>query len=308
MDPVEPYAFLSEGDTGVLVYNVYTGALVTTYTNVGTSLGAMAVSDDGSTLYVEDVGAGTILPVTVATGAVGTPYNLHYTQLSNQETLAYGKVSDEPMLFSGSGIGLDLTTGQLLTPGIQGLVAWAAISPDGYNVTAVDTARFPSTLYNYRAAYSSLTGSISLRQTAGGFVGSSTSLDLAATIDGSGNDLILVANAGASGVGETPSSRDASWVQLSWTLFPMPVSPNSVSVGWNGVIASSIRYSPGPTTSDIYAFSASGTLLGSMYAPANPDPAGSAVVDHSVRLSGDATRMAVITDSHGYVLDFMSVP
>jgi hypothetical protein len=299
MDPVEPYAFLSEGDSSILVYNVYTGALVTTYTNVGTSLGALAVSDDGSTLYVEDVPAGTVVPVNVENGAVGTPYNLH-TQLTNGEALAYGKVSDEPFLVSASGIGIDLTTGQLTLP-IQGVVSTVAISPDGYAVTAMDSGGFPSTLFSFRASYSSLTGNFNLTQTARGSSGMSSGADLAFAMDGSGNDLILAGNGAVNGIEEAP------WTGGPWTVFPMPGAPGSLSVGWNGVIAAGIGYSDG-TISDIYVFSASGTLLGSMYAPANPNPAGSSLTGRTVRLSGDATRMSAITYSSGYVLNFLSVP
>jgi len=294
-DPVEPYAFLSEGDTGVLVYNVYTGALVTTYTNVGQSVGAMAVSDDGATLYVEDVGAGTIVPVTVEGGAVGTPYNLHFTQLSNQETLAYGKVSDEPMLVSGAGISLDLTSGQLI-PGMQAAAAWVAISPDGYDVTALDADAFPSTLYGYRASYSSLTGVITLTEANRGSGGTSSGVDVAATMDGSGNDLLLIADIAVDGI------QEGSWTS-SWTVLPLPSAPASVAVGWNGVIAAGNQFSSGVTT-DVSVYSAGGTLLGSVEAA----PSGSALTNRTVRVSGDATRMTAITYASGYQLDFISVP
>jgi len=294
-DPVEPYAFLSEGDTGVLVYNVYTGALVATYTNVGQSVGAMAVSDDGATLYVEDVGAGTIVPVTVEGGAVGTPYNLHFAQLSNQETLAYGKVSDEPMLASGAGISLDLTSGQLI-PGMQAAAAWVAISPDGYDVTALDADSFPSTLYGYRASYSSLTGVIALAYANRGSGGTSSGVDVAATMDGSGNDLMLIADIAVDGI------QEGSWTS-SWTVLPLPSAPASVAVGWNGVIAAGNQFSSGVTT-DVSVYSAGGTLLGSVEAA----PSGSALTNRTVRVSGDATRMTAITYASGYQLDFISVP
>ena len=299
MDPVEPYAFLNEGGTSVLVYNVYTGALVTTYNNVGLSLGAMAVSDDGTTLYAEDVGANTIVPVTVPGGTVGTPYSFPTIMLSHLVTLAYGKVSDEPMLISGPGIALDLTSGQLI-PGLQAGAAWVAISPDGYAVTALDTGNFPSTLWDYRASYSSLSGTITLTETNRGSAGNSSGADLAATMDGSGNDLLLAADSGVSDIEEGPSTG-VPWTSWGpWTLFPLPSVPVSVAAGWNGVIVAG-NQTPSGVTTDISVYSSSGTLLESI-------DVGSGIAARSVRLSGDATRMSALSYSGSFQLYFISVP
>lgn len=294
-DPVEPYAFVTEGGTDILVYNVYTGALVTTYSNVGQSLWAMAVSDDGRMLYVEDQGTDSIVPVTVATGAVGTPYDLT-VPLGQNETLAYGKVADEPFLVSGSGVGIDLASSTVY-PSLVAASAWAAIAPDGRAVGTLDTQLDPSTLKMYGVSYSTLTGKIAVAATGEsepGFNGA----DLAATVDGSGNDLFVAADAAQ------PDFKEYSTTGQLLQEFAADEYLAAVTAGWNGVIVGGALVGSG--SEDIWAYSAAGTLLGTVYAP----PANSSLANRVVRLSGDATRMTAITeDLSGNVrLVFISVP
>jgi hypothetical protein len=56
-NPVEPWVYLLGGDGTVRVFNVYTGAAVTSYASGATSVGPMTISSDGMRLYVTDTGA-----------------------------------------------------------------------------------------------------------------------------------------------------------------------------------------------------------------------------------------------------------
>lgn len=295
-DPVEPYAFVSEGGTDVQVYNVYTGALITTYAGVGQALGPMAVSSDGSTLYVEDVSNPDIVPITIESGAIGTPYALPPGGFRDKDMLAYGKVADEPLLLSGSGTEFDLATGKTY----QGLTGPSvAISPNGY-IGLLNTNISPSTLYIYRASFSSLTSDVAFARTgttSPGFDG----LDLAATVDGSGNDLFAVADHAAPSFYEISTGgqlkQSFSTQASSW--------PDNIAVGWNGTVVGGTALAG---TSDIAAYSPDGTVLGTLYAA----PAGWELEDRSVRLSGDATQMTAVTYNPSvagqYQLDFIPVP
>ena len=51
MDPIRPYAYVHDV-TNLDIYNVYTAGLVGHLSALGTSLGTMTISTDGSTLYV----------------------------------------------------------------------------------------------------------------------------------------------------------------------------------------------------------------------------------------------------------------
>lgn len=52
--PVEPIVAIGTGGTNVLIYNVYTGALVRTLASVAGATGPMVFSEDGRTLFVYD--------------------------------------------------------------------------------------------------------------------------------------------------------------------------------------------------------------------------------------------------------------
>ena len=110
-DPVRPYAYLTHGTTTVEVHNIYTGALVTTITATASSdLRSLAVSDDGSRLYVADHGTASIrmaninpLPTTFAANwsdnhpcaTCSNPYifaDLDYTRVNGRGVLIGGGV------------------------------------------------------------------------------------------------------------------------------------------------------------------------------------------------------------------------
>lgn len=65
-DPTGPFVYTAIGGTSVDVHNLYTGARET-IASVGTQLGAMAVSPDGTKLYVLDAGANRMRVVDLLT-------------------------------------------------------------------------------------------------------------------------------------------------------------------------------------------------------------------------------------------------
>ena len=62
-DTIRPYVYVTDGRSEIDAYNIYTGELVAEFNNVGVELRNMAVSSDGSTLYVLDYRGGQIQTV-----------------------------------------------------------------------------------------------------------------------------------------------------------------------------------------------------------------------------------------------------
>ncbi len=68
-DAIRPYVYAHDGGTSIDVYHGYSTHKIATITNVGSALGQMAVSPDGSLLYVLDTATRTLALVDLATQA-----------------------------------------------------------------------------------------------------------------------------------------------------------------------------------------------------------------------------------------------
>lgn len=68
-DAIRPYVYAHDGGTSIDVYHGYTTQKMATITNVGSALGRMAVSPDGSVLYVLDTATRSLALVDLATQA-----------------------------------------------------------------------------------------------------------------------------------------------------------------------------------------------------------------------------------------------
>jgi len=66
-DPIRPYVYTTHNLSSIDVYHVYTGELVGTISNAGNTLRNMAVSSDGSMLYVLDYQVASIVTVDLDT-------------------------------------------------------------------------------------------------------------------------------------------------------------------------------------------------------------------------------------------------
>jgi hypothetical protein len=96
-DPIRPYFYHSQGDGQIDIYNSYTAARAGSIVIAGAGLGAMAVSPDGTRLYVADQARGRIYPVMLDNLAVGPPFSgaripqvnfdMAYTEVSGMQLL-----------------------------------------------------------------------------------------------------------------------------------------------------------------------------------------------------------------------------
>lgn len=96
-DPIRPYFYHSQGDGQIDIYNSYTAARAGSIVIAGAGLGAMAVSPDGTRLYVADQARGRIYPVMLDSLSVGPPFSgarlpqvnfdMAYTEVSGMQLL-----------------------------------------------------------------------------------------------------------------------------------------------------------------------------------------------------------------------------
>ncbi|NMO17329.1 hypothetical protein HPC49_11945 [Pyxidicoccus fallax] len=115
VDPIRPYAYVHDGAT-LFVHNLYTGARVATLDGLGTAsgglgLGGMAVSSDGSVLYVVDGDARQVVPIRLSTLTPGTRWGL---DTGTSQNLTYVRPSGVGLLIAGDGHIYDADTGARL--------------------------------------------------------------------------------------------------------------------------------------------------------------------------------------------------
>ena len=69
-DKIRPHVYAHRGGTSIDVYNAYTAQKIATLSGVGSALGQMAVSPDGSKLFVLDTAVRSLRVVDLSTNAV----------------------------------------------------------------------------------------------------------------------------------------------------------------------------------------------------------------------------------------------
>ena len=268
-DPVRPYAYVHGGGTSISVYNVHTGLSVASITGLSSSLGPMAVANDGTSLYVVDTSAAKVVPVNLDTLAIGTAWNLA-SPTNSARRLSYMRTSGLPVLVVADGVihrandgtalaafaqSSHLSSFTLVTSSLQGNVFCAA------GCRSLD--------------YSALGGgTFSVASLAGGFSGSH---DIALSADGS---RIYNANGFPYYCTGESTATGTVVVQLG-TNRPYP---GNVEVGPDGRIYCG-RYGTLSGDKDVYVFDSGGVELGSVRV------ASSDLLDRQLLISGDGLRV-----------------
>ncbi len=109
-DPIRPYVYHTQGDGRIDVYDIHAGALVDHIDVPGAGVGAMAISFDGSRLFVADVSGSAIVPVNLDDRTVGGPY----TGVRPASALAYTEVGGRPVVVTSELQAVDGLSGVLL--------------------------------------------------------------------------------------------------------------------------------------------------------------------------------------------------
>ena len=268
-DPIRPYAYVHAGGGSISLYNVHTGASVA-ISGLPASLGAMAVANDGTSLYVVDRTNSKIVPVNLDNLTIGTAWSLA-SGANSSPRVSYMRTNGVPVLVVTDGV-------------IHG--------PTG---TALATFAQPSQLSSGTLVTTSLQGSAfcaggcrSLDYSAVGggtfsvasLMGGTGSHDIALSADGS-----RVYNASGAPYYCTGESTATGAVVVQ--LGPDRVYPGNVEVGPEGRIYCG-RYSTLSTDKDVYVFNSAGTELGSVRLAST---SGIGLLDRQLLVSGDGLRV-----------------
>ncbi|MFP2907920.1 YncE family protein [Pyxidicoccus sp. 3LFB2] len=292
-DPIRPHAYVHNGAGSLFVYNLYTAGLVATLTNLGSSLGAMTVSSDGSTLYVLDATAQRIIPVDLGTLTAGTPWPV---SSSSQGWLTYTRPQGHGLVLTHGGQIFEPTTGAvvtLVTGRMPSGMAELSASQDGSLFCGINTGISPYTMSCSALQYTSRTGAVTITARGSGPFGvGSNGRDVAVNHDGS-------RVYAASGAPYSFTVYDGQTLSVL-TQLPADAYPNAVEVGPDNRLygAASVWYGP----RDVWVYDNAGLPLGSY------DLSGYArnILERQLKVSGDGKRFVVLTDDPRLV--FVTAP
>lgn len=278
-DPIRPYAYVHNGGDSITVRNVYTGGVVNTWTSIGTTLGAMTVSDDGTYLYVVDTSNANVVIVDLDTGEVTNTIAVG----SNTALLTYARPAGHPILIAGDGQVYDGLTGDNHGALSNTSGRTFGTSADGKNVCALNMGYSPWSLSCHTLGYSSLgTGAVvslssrSLRGDGG------NGKDVALNADGS---RVYVAS-GAPYSFTVLDGADLSYLEsLTGAAYP-----NNVEIASNGTVVGAANVWYGPY--DLWVYDESGAEVSKQYLSGYAK----SIRDRQVHISGDGRRIVVLTD------------
>lgn len=306
-NPVEPVIYVTSGMVAapVYVYDVNTGALVNTFSGAFNQVGALAISDDGQTLYVADNGGSEwyIRVLNASSGVAQTSYPLPNASdlpgAIGSPQLAYARPDAHPLILSPwSGNAFDLGTSASypidITSGANGVARpFLTVSADQTMLYAISTGLSPAQVGADSLVYSTLPSvGLIVTQTAfnsGAFTPLSNGQDIAVSPDGKR----VYTASGAPYVFEVFNSATLA-IQSSLAGDPYP---NNIVTSWNGLVAAGSS-SALDAAGDIWIYDSSGNLVTRM----SSDSVTSSTVFHalaqrSLLFSGDGARLASMSQS-----------
>lgn len=287
-DPIRPYAYAAVGGD-ILVYNIYTGALVTTITGVSSgTVGYMTISHDGSTLYAVDATNSKIVPVNLDTSVVGTAFP--FSSFSPLNVIDYTRTNGVELVISGSGGQIfNAATGTLFSPTFGGNVVVAA-SRGGSRFCTVNVVSSPYSISCPTLDFTSLnSGQLLLGNTFEVSGVGSFGRDAALRADGT---ILYVASGGVSEISAyLTSGSNPAYVGAGNSPAPTGLHPNNVEISADGRILAS---APNPVfdPADVWIFAADGTPLTTLKVAAGGSDQ---LFDRQLRISGDGLRLITIT-------------
>ncbi|MGD0189627.1 MAG: hypothetical protein ABSD74_02680 [Rhizomicrobium sp.] len=273
-NPVTPIAYASSGSS-IYAYNVYSGSLVNTFSNVGTTLGQLQVSSDGNTLFAVDTTGRDVVALDAASGKqLGVyPGSAEYGVTS----IVYARPFGQPSLYIGSGTIVAVPKGQVLSGNLP--AETLAVTPDGQHLYAVDPGISPGTLSNYSV-------SLSKKQLA---VTSITSTDIGSNCQALAVSFDAAHVYPACGSPYQFDVYDGQTLQQVQTLAASSY-PNNAAIDENGDFVGGLNglYQP----YDTYVYDQSGNLVSEIA------PADGLMNNAEMTVSGDGTRVISLNGSN----------
>jgi hypothetical protein len=293
-DPIRPYAYVHDGGSTLSVYNLYTAGLVTRLTGLGSALGSMTVSHDGSTLYVLETSTRRIIPVSLSTLTASSPWSV---DVGGPAEIVYARPNGHGLVLTSQGKIYKATTGAAVSS-VEGSIApgLAAIgvSLDGSLFCGLDFGKRPYSLFCYdlRAAdLVSTTVTLSARPPSEWF-NSYDGTDVAISHDGS---RVYV----AAYEPVTFTVYDGQTLRVLDNL-PASIGPSAVEVGPDDRLYGTAWASFSPA--DTWVYDSVGSYVRSYRLATNER----AIRRRQLKVSGDGKRFVVLT--HEPSLELVTSP
>ncbi len=301
-NPVLPYAYVSDGGSSVLVYNVYSGKKAATFKNVAPSVGYMDVSSDGGTLFAADTTNAKIVAVDAAAGTVLGSYAVGYP-IDSSFNMVYARPYGQPALYlaaNGNGAGgvIAYPSGNaLISGGFDGGGSFMAVTPDGRSIYTLMTFTSPGSLYGYSLSANSK--GFRLKPTGSQRIEGENCEDLAVSRDGKH----VYPACGAPYEFDVYDGKSLLQVQT----LPANPYPNNAEVDTFDNFVGGLNGLDAPD--DIFVYNQKAKSLGDVATTDYSEEEGQQPA--SVKVSGDSTRVVSSTNyvfNHTQVLIFRSLP
>nr|WP_324258281.1 hypothetical protein [Cellvibrio fontiphilus] len=298
-DPVEPLVYIGLG-TKISVYNQFSGALVRSLMPAVGSIASMAISQDGTRLYVHDPVNLKVFELSSETGGVIHSFAVVPSQWSSSHANlmpGYFRPNARPLLFMGGTRIFDLKSGEQVS--VQG-------GYDSY-FYSTSTNQNPNWVAGYDGSlmeyfYSALGGGNGkLTATIKSSVSYAQGRAGQACVDAAGTRVYTASGAPYefSGVGIVSQTLEQSLPGTSY--------PNSIVCGWNGVLVggAGAYYN----AEDIFVYNTvTGQNLGNY--SSSTENGYRYLLDRSLALSGDNQRLSALSysDSTQLLLRIINLP
>ena len=275
-NPVEPYVYGYTVGNDITAYNIYSGAAIATF-HLGGQPDGVAMSDDGSVLYVRDLTNKVVLALDATSGAELRRYSY---EAGTHSGIAYVRPNAHPVLALADDWFIDVVTGVRVQRRLSDAASHRDVRivahPNGRHLYYVNRSSTPAWVDRHSISYSALRsdglGLLQGRQTM------DDARDLCVSADG--NKVYTPDYTG----GYSFRVYDAVTMQQLQRL-PGASYPNNAACAWNGLFVGGISGNPG-----IWIYRADGTLLSTLSIHSG---SGWGTPDHSLSLSGDNTRFAI---------------
>lgn len=191
VSPVEPLFFWHDTSGKVIAYNLFTGVKVREFsTGLPTgreATGPIAISSDGRLLAVADPFSARVRVLSASDGSLHSTYGYSRDAYDGYRSLSFGRPAAVPMLFTGTGVAIDLETKQRLPEGFGSYYDTGKVvaTLDGREVYVNNWGVAPSSMRRFSTSWSWLHGRQFGINAAGGIYSSGAYYDdLAVSADG----------------------------------------------------------------------------------------------------------------------------
>jgi len=261
-NPVEPWVYVNDGANTIEIYNVYTGALVDTWSTTLVGAGVMTINRDGTLLLVNDEGAHAVIALNARTGGIVRTYS--YNQNLDVRSVTHIDVGSRAVLISSLGRVYDVATGAELGPyvlPVGGTTSFAVDPLSRYFVT-LDTGRSPASIEKFSIKRTALTeDGIAIAWAAGTSGTGSDGQDSCLSNDGT--RLFTVMSAPYNFAMYRPNGTVFQYLGA----LPASAYPNNAECGWSGIFVGGAQtYS---MSNDTWIYRSDDSLLTSFHMSAS---------------------------------------